>query len=598
MTGWLRGQIWVLVLATCGLAGIAGAQGGVRHEMEPGVYATLRAGRILFLEAQLPQGGGAQAILAKYLASANEWRLYKDRLAVAIPFSKLNPKAQRAMLEAVFPQDYVDASGWWHTVTYDGAEGTESSLLLAEWLTGNPGNGRQVRAGDGKGTPAEPLQKGQRLLVPLRLLLPAMQVPTPRPAPLVPAEPDAAGKREDGDGGESAATEPAVSPEVSGLRYGSDSEGPYAEYRLHKGETIYSGVVGKFTDFSGHAEVQGACETIMQRSGITNERKVGAGQRIRIPLEMLADRYQPQGTAERTEYEEVQAEARRISVDQSRTKDLDGVVVILDPGHGGRDLGAPPVAGVYEYAVNYDIACRIKALLQSKTRARAYMTMQDMDRGFTVSNARSFGEDGNKVVLTTPPYYNDDAKVSANLRWYLANDIFRRERAAGASERNVVFTSIHCDALHREMQGTMIYVPGAAHRRESETPNGHDYSKYAEARGAREATCTDREARRDEAMSQVFAQTLVDALKAHRPAVRVHGGDPIRNVIRQGKKKAYVPCVLRNCGVPTKILIETANMNNAEDRNHLADPQWRQAFAEAYVDALRRHFGSCPPYCE
>jgi len=570
-----------------GLAPVAGAQSGVRRELEPGVSAVLRGGRILFLEAQLPQGEAAQGVLSKYLVSANDWRLYKDRIAVAIPFSKLNPKAQRAALEAVFPQDYADAAGWWHTVTYDGSGNMESPLLLAEWLTGNPGNSREIRAGDSQSPAVEPLEKGQRLLVPMRLLLPVMQAPTPRPAPSEPSEPP--------NGGSAG----MVSPEVSGLSYGSDQEGRYAEYRMRKGETVYSGVVGKFTDYSGHVEVQGACETILQRSGIADARKICAGQRVRIPLEMLADRYQPQGTAERAEYEEVQAEALRLSGDKNRTKDLEGVVVILDPGHGGRDNGAPPVAGVYEYAVNYDIACRIKNLLETKTRAKTFMTMKDADNGFKINNARTFSEDGNKVVQTTPPYYNDDAKVSANLRWYLANDICRRERSAGVNERNMLFTSIHCDALHREMQGAMIYVPGAAHRRESETPNGHDYSQYAEAREARTSSCTDVQALRDEAMSRVFAQTLVNALGGHKPSIKVHdSGDPIRNVIRQKGGKAYVPCVLRNTCVPTKVLIETANMNNAEDRGHLADPKWRQAFAEAFVDAVRKHFGSCPPYCE
>ncbi len=591
MAGWLRRHIWVLALAVLGLAQAAGAQGGIRRDLEPGVSAVLRGGRILFLEAQLPLGKAAQQLLSKYLASAEDCKLYKDRQAVAVPFSKLNPKAQRAALEAVFPQDYVDASGWWHTVSFYGTDGSESTLLLAEWLTGTPGYSNQIRVEGAQGPPAEPLEKGLRLLVPMRLLLPAMQALTPRPAPSEPTEPK--GDAKAGTGHES------VSPEVSGLSYGSDKEGKYAEYHMRKGETIYSGVVGRFTDYSGHTEVQGACEVIMQRSGIKDDRKVGAGQRIRIPLEMLADRYQPQGTEERKEYDEVQAEAQRLSGDKNRTKDLEGVVVILDPGHGGRDSGAPPVDGVYEYAVNYDIACRIKSLLETKTRAKVFMTMRDVDHGFAVSNAHKFGEDGNKVVQTTPPYYNDDAKVSANLRWYLANDIYRHERAAGVTERNVLFTSIHCDALHREMKGAMIYVPGAAHRRETETPNGHDYNQYAEARGARAASCTDAQALRDEAMSRVFAQTLVGALGAHKPVIRVHqSGDPIRNVIRQRGGKAYLPCVLRNACVPTKVLIETGNTNNAEDRANLADPKWRQAFAEAYIDALRRHYGSCPPYCE
>jgi len=447
--------------------------------------------------------------------------------------------------------------------------------------------------------------------------MPVMQTPTPRPAPSEPIETETTDAAKPTPPAEAANAEPAntassepqeaetadkeapISPEASGLDYGSDKEGKYAEYRLQKGETIYSGVVGRFTDYSGHTEVQGACEVIIARSGIKDEHKICAGQRIRIPLEMLSDNYQPQGTEERQEYEEVQAETRKLSGDKSRTKDLAGVMVILDPGHGGRDMGAPPVDGVYEYAVNYDIACRIKSLLEGKTRAKVFMTMKDLKRGYAVSNARRFGEDGSKVVLTTPPYHNEDGKVSANLRWYLANDIYRRQRAAGATERNVLFTSIHCDALHREMQGSMIYVPGAAHRRESETPNGFDYSQFAEARAERSAACTDEQGRRDEAMSRVFAQTLVAALRAHKPAIGVHHpGTPIRNVIRQKGGKAYVPAVLRNNCVPTKVLIETGNMNNAEDRKHLADPQWRQAYAEAFVDALRRHYGACPPYCE
>ena len=121
----------------------------------------------------------------------------------------------------------------------------------------------------------------------------------------------------------------------------------------------------------------------------------------------------------------------------------------------------------------------------------------------------------------------------------------------------------------------------------------------SQARGARASSCTDEQARRDEAMSRVFAETLVNALRAHKPALKVNdSGDPVRNVIRQKGGKAYVPCVLRNNSVPTKVLIETGNMNNAGDRANLSNPQWRQAFAEAYVDALRRHYGSCPPYCE
>jgi N-acetylmuramoyl-L-alanine amidase len=77
------------------------------------------------------------------------------------------------------------------------------------------------------------------------------------------------------------------------------------------------------------------------------------------------------------------------------------------------------------------------------------------------------------------------------------------------------------------------------------------------------------------------------------PPLKVHdAGDPIRNVIRQSGGRAYVPAVLRNAQVPTKVLIEVANMTNPADQKHLANPEWRQWFAEAFVNALRDNFNN------
>jgi N-acetylmuramoyl-L-alanine amidase len=94
-------------------------------------------------------------------------------------------------------------------------------------------------------------------------------------------------------------------------------------------------------------------------------------------------------------------------------------------------------------------------------------------------------------------------------------------------------------------------------------------------------------------MSRAFAATLVSTLRTNNPPIKVHdAGDPIRNVIRQSGGRAYVPAVLRNNLIPTKVLVEVANMTNPTDQKHLADPKWRQWFAEAFVDALRNHYGN------
>ena len=49
----------------------------------------------------------------------------------------------------------------------------------------------------------------------------------------------------------------------------------------------------------------------------------------------------------------------------------------------------------------------------------------------------------------------------------------------------------------------------------------------------------------------------------------------------------FLPGVLRYNNIPTKVLVEVANMNNEQDQQRLSNPLWRQWFAEAFVNALR-----------
>jgi N-acetylmuramoyl-L-alanine amidase len=55
-------------------------------------------------------------------------------------------------------------------------------------------------------------------------------------------------------------------------------------------------------------------------------------------------------------------------------------------------------------------------------------------------------------------------------------------------------------------------------------------------------------------------------------------------------KRSWVPAVLRNSIVPCSVLVEVCNLNNVKDAALLADPSFRQAVAEAYVDALIRYY--------
>lgn len=546
-----------------------------RAFLEPGVTAGIRGGRMLHIECQLPPGDAAKPLLERYLNDPGEWTDYRGLQAVAIPFAKLNIEARGAVLTAIFPQDTVEADGWLHRVTFKGADGSETWWCIAEWFTGIGTNYHELMNHPRNANYAETLQLDQVVYIPADLLIPPLKAQIPR---------------------SQNSEEPVFfDADDHELTYGSDKQGPYALYRLKKGEALYTAVVARFTDYRENADILKACDVIQKRSGVRNVHKMGAGQKILIPLEMLSDRYQPAGSERRREYESVQQEAQRLQATRVRAKGLEGVVIILDPGHGGRDHGAAfPQHGIYEDEINYDIVCRIKRLLETQTKAKVHVTVKDPNQGYAPTDAKRFTHDTDEVLLTSPPYDNYDAKVSANLRWYLVNHIYRKERVAGVDERQILFASIHCDALYNDkMRGAMVYVPGANYRRNSETPSGSIYNRFEEVRGHREAKSTPSEHRRDEALSRNFAEALLHALATNNPPIKVHStGDPIRNVIRQSGGRAYLPAVLRNTMTPTKVLVEVANLTNPTDRERAADPKWRQWFAEAFVAAVIKHFNS------
>ncbi len=629
----------------------------VRKELEPGVYAQLRAGRDLFLACHFGQGRRPHEILPRYLRRPDQWRDYREVRAAAIPFDRLRPEVQRTILLAIFTHDYVDEDGWRHKVLYSEGDSQQTLWALAEWLTDSGWNSNVIQELNGLEEPR--LTQGSVIHIPRELLREPLREPTPErrspaedappapePAPQSAPEPMAAPESDPAPEPEPAPEpqpapeamaapgpdparasepepepapesepEPVLQPEpepapmrepVTVLRPRPESipdpggyervtanleyEGGYAIYRLREGEALYTAVVVRFTDYRENRDILAACDLLQDISGITDVHRMPPGQRVRIPIELLADRFQPRGTPEREKYEQSLEEARRLR-GQVRTQDLEGVVVVLDPGHGGRDHGAVNRQySLYEDQLNYDIAVRIRNLLQAETGARVYMTVYCPERGHEPTDRRRFTHKTTEVLNTTPPYNNHDARLSVNLRWSLANSIYRREVANGTDPRKIIFTSIHADALFNEqLRGAMVYIPGAHLRRDREELNSDFYQQFAEAREQNYATSTAAERQRDEALSRNFAVTLLEALGEKR--IKRHDmGDPIRTQIRQDGGRTYVPGVLRNTMIPTKVLVEAANLTNSTDCERLADPQWRQWFAEAYVNALKTFY--------
>lgn len=577
-----------------------------RFLLEPGVYVTLRNGKDIFFECTPPSSHQAQQFFGKLLDKPEQWQKYNKLTTVAIRFKDIRPEVRREALFCLFPLDVVDESGWWHMVRFASSEYTETLDSLAEWLTGSPATVQHIRSHRANRNIREPLKRGDRILVPAPWLCPIMRQPRalpPLPESQSTTSPGARAQEVVDTRATSSADDevtPGIAfPFVNGaaeglLEYHEDKRGNCAVYRLRAGESLYSAVVVRFTDYRDNKDILEACAIIANRSGITNVHNIKPGQKILIPVEMLSDRFQPAGSVGRRLYEEIRVEEQRMKQNRARSGNLKGVVVIVDPGHGGRDHGAHnKELGLYEDEINYDVACRVKKLLETTTQAKVYVTVLDGHTSYSPTNVTCFYHDTGEVVTTTPPYANQDAKLSVHLRWLLANAIYTKERKAGVDDRKIVFISLHCDSLfNHTLRGAMIYVPGAQYREGEPPARALTFIKrFEEIRYAAPYTSTKEQRKRDEAVSRVFASTLLTAMRTHTPPLKVHdAGDPIRHVIRQSGGQAYLPAVIRFNAVPTKVMIEMANMTNPADQQRLADPKWRQWFAESLVRGIRNYY--------
>jgi N-acetylmuramoyl-L-alanine amidase len=567
------------------------------------------------------------------------------RLALA----ELNDAFQVAVVQALFPGSAPRGADWVHAVGGERWPASAQTLeRIAAWYTGSAANAGAL-ATRNEVARAGP-RSGQEIVVPHALLLPAFarrttiaaaspgtaspaagaaaapepatgdpaaRMPgatTPAPAtgaeetappilpPLPGAAPNAAPPTED-DFTEAPSSaeeeeEPSIGPpapyapppaaEGAGdLAYGMDSEGGYAIYRLKRGEALYSAVVIRFTGRVDVQEVNDLAAKVARRSGIGNVTGIRVGYPVKIPLDDLLPEYLPRDDERRRAWERSHAAVERYT-NPAGSQDLDGVAVILDAGHGGRDIGAAH-HGIWEHDYVYDVLCRIKHVLETRTRARVLPTIKDRREGYAIHDSTRLPRSRSEVLLTNPPFALTERVPSVNLRWYLSNAWFRRLTGEGVNPDTIVFTSLHADARHPSLRGAMVYVPGSEYRRGRYGSAGAVYARYREARETPFVSFTRAERERSEGLSRQFAAALIDSFAGRNVAVHPYG--PVRErIIRRGR--SWVPAVLRCNIVPVQVLVEISNLSNAEDSRALADPAYRQRVAEAYVDGLVRYFSA------
>lgn len=223
-------------------------------------------------------------------------------------------------------------------------------------------------------------------------------------------------------------------------------------------------------------------------------------------------------------------------------------LVMLDPGHGGKDPGAIGVSGTYEKHVALAAARELKRQLEADGRYRVELTRR------------------HDVFIPL------EGRV----------EIAQRKGAA-------LFVSMHADALHdHSVRGASVYTLGTATDAQTEALARHENAadRYGGA-AFRNASPH---------VAHILASLVREetragsSLLAHRLVGSFAGGD-LRLLDHPDRHAGFV--VLKSADIPS-VLVEMGFMSNAEDEAALRQSRHRARVAGAMRQAIEAYFAHPP----
>jgi N-acetylmuramoyl-L-alanine amidase len=220
-------------------------------------------------------------------------------------------------------------------------------------------------------------------------------------------------------------------------------------------------------------------------------------------------------------------------------------LLVIDPGHGGVDVGAAGPHGEQEKTIVLEFARALKGKLEA---------------------------DGKMRVLLTR---NEDAFMALDERVRVA-------RQAGAE----LFLSIHADTLgETSVEGATVYTVSARAsdaeaakiaEKENFADRAAGLERKSEEAGEVGDILYDLTRRETRAYSHVFARTLI----AYWQTVGHLNKNPSRSA-------GFV--VLKAFDIPS-VLLELGYLSSNRDLSRLLSPEWRERAADATAQAIERYF--------
>ena len=509
-------------------------------------------------------------------------RLYRNRF-ITFPLKVINGSIRSSALKAVFFKDKAGIGYWKHRVTF----AWETTSMIAGLFTKEGIKAGHLVRYNKMRNKGNILKKGDVIKIPWKWVSPELSL---RPVSLKPP-----------------------------LKLKQDKSGKfYAHYQMKHGETLYSSVVIRFTGRLLNDEVNQVANKLLKLNNISDAKLIQSRQKIRIPLEWLSEEYLGSQTndvssrktsvkktnkkkTKKIKFSKAVASKKKLKRGKStqkavaqktkskRKNNAHKIHVILDSGHGGRDPGA--TAGslknkdlIYEDEVVYDISKRMSKLFK-KQGILVHPTLSDPNQKQPIRYL-SHSHDRDERLLVTPNYLTRNARIGVNMRVYLVNHIFKNLRKKKVPSENILFISLHGDALHSSLSGAMVYFPDSRLRRGRFNMSSKIYRKRKEY--STNLTYKPRDNKYSEKLSKSFGKNIINefrelGLRTHRVSSAVRG-----YLYRKGKKT--LPAVLRYSMVPTSVLVEIANLNNRLDRRDLLKSKTRQKIAKAITNSVTTHF--------
>ncbi len=226
--------------------------------------------------------------------------------------------------------------------------------------------------------------------------------------------------------------------------------------------------------------------------------------------------------------------------------------IVLDPGHGGTNPGAPSVTGVYEKHITLPIALEIEKQLREATDVNVTLTRRgDTSIGLR-ERTRLANDAGGDLLISI--HCNSSENPDAN-----GLEVYFLDPEAAVTE----FESL----VEREEQGE-------ADAQSPETPAGETATTPGEEKGplSIDQVLLDASFYKSHERSEVLAGTLLDTI--HKVAK-----------IPRRKVRQAAFAVLKEARMPA-VVLEVGYLSHAVEGKKLIDPNYQEIIARGVVKAL------------